>query len=58
MFVDIPTTGKSLAAEDVFGTVEAVKTVSTCFSACCRYDRIGERGAGMQPRTGEYRPLW
>ncbi|WP_126244510.1 glycine cleavage system protein GcvH [Chitinophaga rhizosphaerae] len=31
VFVDIPTTGKSLAAEDVFGTVEAVKTVSDLF---------------------------
>ena len=31
VFVDIPTVGKTLAAEDVFGTVEAVKTVSDLF---------------------------
>ncbi|ASZ10041.1 glycine cleavage system protein GcvH [Chitinophaga pendula] len=31
VFVDIPTVGKKLEAEDVFGTVEAVKTVSDLF---------------------------
>ena len=31
VFVDIDTVGKSLAAEAVFGTVEAVKTVSDLF---------------------------
>ena len=31
VYVDINTVGKSLAAEDVFGTVEAVKTVSDLF---------------------------
>jgi glycine cleavage system H protein len=31
VFVDIPTVGKSLNAEEVFGTVEAVKTVSDLF---------------------------
>lgn len=31
VFVDISTTGKSLNAEEVFGTVEAVKTVSDLF---------------------------
>lgn len=31
VFVDIPTVGKSLEAEDTFGTVEAVKTVSDLF---------------------------
>jgi glycine cleavage system H protein len=31
VFVDIPTVGKSLDAEEVFGTVEAVKTVSDLF---------------------------
>lgn len=31
VFVDINTKGKALAAEDVFGTVEAVKTVSDLF---------------------------
>jgi glycine cleavage system H protein len=31
VFVDISTVGKSLNAEDVFGTVEAVKTVSDLF---------------------------
>jgi glycine cleavage system H protein len=31
VFVDISTVGKSLNAEEVFGTVEAVKTVSDLF---------------------------
>ncbi len=31
VFVDISSVGKSLAAEEVFGTVEAVKTVSDLF---------------------------
>jgi glycine cleavage system H protein len=31
VFVDIPTVGKDLDAEEVFGTVEAVKTVSDLF---------------------------
>ncbi|UYQ93069.1 glycine cleavage system protein GcvH [Chitinophaga horti] len=31
VFVDIPNVGKTLGAEEVFGTVEAVKTVSDLF---------------------------
>lgn len=31
VFVDITTTGKTLGAEEIFGTVEAVKTVSDLF---------------------------
>ncbi len=31
VYIDINTVGKSLKAEDVFGTVEAVKTVSDLF---------------------------
>ena len=31
VYIDINTTGKALSAEDVFGTVEAVKTVSDLF---------------------------
>lgn len=31
VYVDINTTGKSLNAEEIFGTVEAVKTVSDLF---------------------------
>jgi glycine cleavage system H protein len=31
VFVDITTTGKTLDAEEIFGTVEAVKTVSDLF---------------------------
>ena len=31
VYVDINTTGKALSAEDIFGTVEAVKTVSDLF---------------------------
>jgi glycine cleavage system H protein len=31
VFVDIPTVGETLAGEEVFGTIEAVKTVSDLF---------------------------
>jgi glycine cleavage system H protein len=31
VYVDVPTVGKALNAEEVFGTVEAVKTVSDLF---------------------------
>ena len=31
VYVDIPSKGKALAADEVFGTVEAVKTVSDLF---------------------------
>lgn len=31
VFVDVPTVGESLAQNDVFGTIEAVKTVSDAF---------------------------
>jgi glycine cleavage system H protein len=31
VFVDIPTEGETLAAEEVFGSVEAVKTVSDLY---------------------------
>ena len=31
VFVDIPSQGKTLSAEEIFGTVEAVKTVSDLF---------------------------
>ena len=31
VYIDISTTGKALAAEEIFGTVEAVKTVSDLF---------------------------
>jgi len=31
VYIDINTKGKALAAEDIFGTVEAVKTVSDLF---------------------------
>ena len=31
VFVDVPTVGETLAAGDVFGSIEAVKTVSAAF---------------------------
>ena len=31
VFVDIPTEGKTLAADEVFGTIEVVKTISDLF---------------------------
>ena len=31
VFVDIPTVGETLAADEVFGTIEVVKTISDLF---------------------------
>ena len=31
VFVDVPTVGETLSAEEVFGSIEAVKTVSDAF---------------------------
>ena len=36
VFVDIPKVGETLNAEEVFGTIEAVKTVSGYVHACLR----------------------
>jgi glycine cleavage system H protein len=36
VYVDISTTGQTLEAEAIFGTVEAVKTVSDLFFWCLR----------------------
>lgn len=32
VFVDVPTVGETLSAEEVFGSIEAVKTVSDAFT--------------------------
>ena len=45
VYVEIETKGKSLAAEAVFGTVEAVKTVSDLFSSGFRNHYRSEPGA-------------
>lgn len=42
VFVDVPSVGETLAAGDVFGSIEAVKTVSRRLPARRR------RGAGVQ----------
>jgi glycine cleavage system H protein len=46
VFVDIPTVGKTLEAEEVFGTVEAVKTVSDLFLPVA--GTINEINAGLE----------
>lgn len=48
VFVEIETKGKSLAAETVFGTVEAVKTVSDLFLPVS--GTINEINAALQAR--------
>ena len=39
VYVDISSTGKAFEADQVFGTVEAVKTVSDLFTCCCHHTR-------------------
>ena len=48
VYVEIETAGKTLEAEAVFGTVEAVKTVSDLFLPVCRNNH------GIKSRTGRY----
>jgi glycine cleavage system H protein len=45
VYVDVPTVGKALNAEEVFGTVEAVKTVSDLFLPVA--GTINELNAGL-----------
>lgn len=45
VYVDVPTVGKALSAEEVFGTVEAVKTVSDLFLPVA--GTINELNAGL-----------
>ena len=35
VYVDVPTIGKNIQAQEIFGTVEAVKTVSDLFMPIC-----------------------
>ncbi|MGC4101393.1 MAG: hypothetical protein QM738_08645 [Ferruginibacter sp.] len=58
VYVDISTKGKSLAAEEVFGTVEAVKTVSDSFFTGKRHHYRSKSCTGSTTRTGEYRSVW
>ena len=45
VFVDVPTVGETLSAGDVFGSIEAVKTVSDAFIPVAR-------SVGVQPCSG------
>ncbi|RAJ03951.1 glycine cleavage system H protein [Chitinophaga skermanii] len=54
VFVDIPTIGKSLEAEDTFGTVEAVKTVSDLFLPVAgKLDQFNEELEGSPELVNE-----
>lgn len=47
VFVDVPTEGETVAAGEVFGTIEAVKTVSDAFLSPYR----ARSSNSMQPST-------
>ena len=53
VYLDINTVGKSLEAEAVFGTVEAVKTVSDLFLPIA--GTIAEVNPALTANTGIYR---
>ena len=59
VFVDVPTVGETLAAGEVFGSIEAVKTVSDAFLRIRR--RLARQGQDVRPgrvrRTAERRGL-
>lgn len=52
VFVDIQTVGETLAADEVFGTIEVVKTISDLFPARCRRSAGTKRSIGRAARTG------
>ena len=51
VYVDINTVGKSLNAEEIFGTVEAVKTVSDLFLPVAGTIAEVNRGLNDKPET-------
>ena len=61
VYVEIETVGKSLAAETVFGTVEAVKTVSDLFLPVAGMITESNRALGSSPElvnTDPYNGGW
>ena len=50
VFVDIPTEGETLAADEVFGTIEVVKTISDLFLPVSRRNSGTERSAWLTNR--------
>ena len=52
VFVDIQTVGETLAADEVFGTIEVVKTIFRPFPARCR------RSAGTKSKHWKSSPNW
>lgn len=57
VFVDVTTVGETLAQNDVFGTIEAVKTVSGRFSARRRRGARVQREPERRSRSGECRSV-
>ena len=52
VFVDIQTVGETLAADEVFGTIEVVKSHFRPFPARCRRSAGTKRSIGRAARTG------
>ncbi len=58
VYVEVETIGKTLEAGEVFGTVEAVKTVSDLFLPVPGTIIRIKSGTGECSRPGKYRSLW
>ncbi len=58
VYVDITTVGQEVKQHEIFGTVEAVKTVSDLFYARIRKGSGSERYPGWQPGKSKRRCLW
>ncbi len=57
VYIDINTLGDTLAQNEVFGSVEAVKTVSDLFLPCSGRGAGNQPGVGFCPRISEQRSL-
>lgn len=57
VFVDVTTVGETLPQNEVFGTIEAVKTVSRRVPAGRRRDPRIQRSAERRSRSGQQGPL-
>ena len=57
VFVDIQSEGETLAADEVFGTIEVVKTISDLFLARRRRNPGTKRGSCRPTGTGKQRSV-
>ena len=58
VYVEVDTLDETVDCEAVFGTVEAVKTVSDLFAPLTGKIIVFNDELDQHPRTGQFGPLW